>query len=243
MIVAAAVVPVPPLLVPQIAGGSAHRDENLRSAALTAVARVLATGPQRVVVVGAARTTGSLSGQPDWHPFGVPLPRPRPALRLPLAHGIGAWLLAEAGCAVPVEYLGVASEAPTATCVELGQALASADVRTAVLACGDGTARRDEKAPGHLSPAAAGFDAHVDAALRTADPEALLAVDVAEARDLWASGRTAWQVLAGAAAAGSWNGEVTYAAEPYGVHYVVATWLPSGSGPRDDGQEAPPPAA
>jgi len=223
MLVAAAVVPTPPLLVPEVAAGSAERDADLRTAALDAVARVLAAGPARVVVVGAAPETGPLSGEPDWHRFGVRVPRPdRP---LPLAHGIGAWLLGQLSCSLPVEHLGVAAAAGTEECAALGRQLATGP-RTALLVCGDGTARRDEKAPGHFSPAAAGFDERVDAALRAGDAAGLLALDAAEAEELWVAGRPAWQVLAGAAEGGRWEAAVTYAAEPYGVHYVVATWLP-----------------
>jgi len=222
VLVAAAVVPTPPLLVPEVAAGSAERDADLRAAALDAVARVLATGPERVVVVGDAAVTGPLSGEPDWHRFGVRMPRPDRPLPLPL--GIGAWLLEQLGCSVPVEYLGVAAAAELEECATLGRGLA-AGPRTALLACGDGTARRDEKAPGHFSPTAAGFDEEVDAALRAGDPAGLLALDVDEAAELWVSGRPAWQVLAGAAKGGRWDAELTYAAEPYGVHYVVATWL------------------
>lgn len=222
MLAAAAVVPTPPLLVPEIAAGSADRDADLRTAALDAVARVLAAEPDRVVVVGAAPTAGPLSGEPDWHRFGVRLPRPdRP---LPLPHGIGTWLLRQVGCSLPIEHLGVATDARPDECAELGRDLV-AGARTALLICGDGTARRDERAPGHFSPAAAGFDQRVDAALRSGDPAGLLALDPEEATELWVGGRPAWQVLAGAAEGGRWNPEVNYAAEPYGVHYVVATWL------------------
>jgi hypothetical protein len=225
VLIAAAVVPTPPLLVPEIAAGSAAHDEDLRAAALAAVDAMLATGPHRVVVVGEATSTGHLAGQPDWHPFGVPLPRPRPASRLPLAHGIGAWLLGQRGCAVPVEYLGVAPSTSPLDCAELGRRLSAEDSRTALLACGDGTARRNEKAPGHFSPAAAAVDATVDAALAAGDATALLELGVEQARNLWIAGRTAWQVLAGAAASDEWDAEVSYSGAPYGVHYVVATWL------------------
>jgi hypothetical protein len=222
MLAAAAVVPTPPLLIPEVAAGSADRDAELRAAALGAVERVVAARPDRVVVVGEAPRTGPLSGEPDWHRFGVRLTRPeRP---LPLPHGIGAWLLRQIGASLPVEYLGVAADTGPGECAGLGRKLA-AGPRTALLACGDGTARRDEKAPGHFSPAAAGFDERVDAALASGDPAGLLSLGVDEARELWASGRVSWQVLAGAAEGGHWDTEVMYAAEPYGVHYVVATWL------------------
>jgi hypothetical protein len=222
MLAAAAVVPTPPLLVPEVAAGSAERDADLRAAALDAVARALGAGPERVVVVGAAPVTGPLSGEPDWHRFGVRTPRPvRP---LPLPHGIGAWLLGQLSCSLPVEHVGVAAAAGTEECAALGRELATGP-RTALLVCGDGTAHRDEKAPGHFSPAAAAFDEKVDAALRAGDPAGLLALEAGDAEELWVAGRPAWQVLAGAADGGRWDAEVTYAAEPYGVHYVVATWL------------------
>src|SRR3954463_2765309 len=149
MLVAAAVVPTPPLLVPEVAAGAADRDADLRIAALDAVARVLATGPERVVVVGQAPATGPLSGTPDWHRFGVRVPRPDRPLPLPL--GIGAWLLGRLECSLPVEFLGVAAGSAPEDCAALGRGVA-AGPRTALLVCGDGTARRDEKAPGHLSP-------------------------------------------------------------------------------------------
>ena len=120
--------------------------------------------------------------------------------------------------------MGVAATAGAEECSALGRELA-AGPRTALLACGDGTARRDDKAPGHFFPAAAGFDERVDAALQAGDPAGLLALDAEEASQLWVGGRPAWQVLAGAAEGGRWDAEVSYAAEPYGVHYVVATWL------------------
>ena len=226
MLVAAAVVPTPPLLVPEVAAGSASREGELRAAALAAVERVLAAQPDRVVVVGEAPTVGPLQGEPDWHPYGVSLPRPRPVMRLPLAHGIGAWLLQQVGCGVPVEHLGVTADATAETCAQLGRELAQDSRRTALLACGDGTARRDEKAPGHFSPAAADFDERVDAAVRAGDPAALLALDVDLARELWVAGRPTWQVLAGAAEGRRWSAEVGYAAQPYGVHYIVGIWLP-----------------
>src|ERR1700712_1445296 len=224
MLLAAAVVPTPPLLIPEVAGGSASRDQDLRAATLEAVNRLLSVEPDRAVVVGEARTTGLLDGEPDWHPFGVPLPVPRPDARLPLALGIGVWLLRMQGCLVPVEHLGVAASTAPEECAELGRELVAACGRTALLVCGDGTATRNEKAPGHFSPDAAGFDARVDEALRAGDPAALLELGMDEARELWSAGRPAWQVLAGAADGSGWDAQVTYAAEPYAVHYVVATW-------------------
>ena len=39
-------------------------------------------------------------------------------------------------------------------------------------------------------------------------------------------GRAAGQLLAGAAGGQQWQGDVSYDAAPYGVGYLVATWLP-----------------
>ena len=91
---------------------------------------------------------------------------------------------------------------------------------------GDGTGRRTPK-PGYLDDRAEPFDASVSAALAAADPAALADLDVVLAEDLLVQGRAAWQVLAGAAAGTPWRGEVTYDAAPYGVGYLVSTWLPA----------------
>src|SRR4051794_15880216 len=133
MLVAAAVVPTPPLLIPEVAAGSADRDTDLRAAALGAVERVLAARPDRVVVVGEAPATGPLSGEPDWHRFGVQVPRPdRP---LPLPHGIGAWLLRQLDCSIPVEHLGVAADTGAEDCAALGRGV-SAGARAAAASRG-----------------------------------------------------------------------------------------------------------
>ena len=224
MLVAAAVVPTPPLLVPEVAGGSADRDADLRAACDAAVATL--TGCERLVVVGSAPVTGRADGGWDWRGFGVASPAEPPRVRLPLALAVGTWLLERAGATAAVH--GVAAGASPQECADLGAALV-ADGATGLLVCGDGSARRDEKAPGHLDPRAAGFDAQAEAALLAGDPEALLALDPELAADLLAAGRAPWQVLAGAAAGRRWQADVTYAAAPYGVGYLVATWAPAAS--------------
>ena len=85
-----------------------------------------------------------------------------------------------------------------AGCRKLGADLAGRDARTALLVIGDGSARRGPRAPGHFDQRAAAFDAEVERAVRAGDTRALLDVDPALARELMATGRPAWQVLAGA---------------------------------------------
>ena len=69
-------------------------------------------------------------------------------------------------------------------------------------------------------------DAEVERAVRDGDLGALLAVDPVLARDLMATGRPAWQVLAGALAGSAVSTEIRYADDPFGVFYLVAslTW-------------------
>ena len=149
---------------------------------------------------------------------------------LPPAAGIGAYLLDQAGYPGRRVIWTVSQDEPPAGCGKLGAELAAAGPRTALLALGDGSARRGPKAPGAFDPRAAAFDAEVERAVRAADLDALLAVDPALARDLMATGRPAWQVLAGAlagrrrAASPAPAADVRYAGDPFGVLYLVATF-------------------
>ncbi|UMG91169.1 hypothetical protein [Nocardioides sp. TF02-7] len=60
------------------------------------------------------------------------------------------------------------------------------DAETGVLVVGNGSAKRTEKAPGHLDERAEAFDAAVGAALLAPDPAALAALDERLAAELWA---------------------------------------------------------
>jgi hypothetical protein len=110
--------------------------------------------------------------------------------------------------------------------------------RVALLAMGDGTARRGVKAPGYLDPRAEPYDARAVDALRRGSPSALLRLDPEEGRDLLVAGRAAWQVLAGAARSVEASVDAELLAEDarYGVCYVVASWPISGglATPSDD---------
>ena len=130
----------------------------------------------------------------------------------------------------------VSPDTPAGACAALGAELAAGAARTALLVTGDGSARRSLKAPGHLDPRAEPFDTEVEQAVRAGRLGALLELDEALARDLMASGRPAWQVLAGAmpdgAGASSLGAdgvpvtEVLYRDDPFGVAYLVACLLP-----------------
>jgi hypothetical protein len=249
VIVAAAICPSPPLLASGITG-QAEILPDLRAACASAVARLLAAVPDVVAVVGPADATAPF-GPAGELSLAAYAPALRPARRsfgnrmkrdagssaaaapaLPLALGIGALLLDEAGYHGPRTYEGIATCEPAATCLALGAKIAASAPRVALLAMGDGTARRSPSAPGYLDDRAAPFDEAVEHAVSTADLPALAALDPTLAADLLAAGRPAWQSLAGALSAprsggaGPLQTEVLYSGAPLGVAYLVATLIP-----------------
>lgn len=224
---AAVVVPVAPLLVPALAGADTEPDCALRAEVLASVAWLVAQPQGRLVVVGGAPTTGPVTGTWDWTRLGVRLRGPGAEPALPLGLAVGAWWLQEAGAVADGGYFGVADTEAAAGCAALGQAL-SADQDVRLLVVGDGSARRSEKAPGHLDARAVEFDRSIEQALADGDTETLLSLDQDLAAALLAAGRAPWQVLAGAVGSRPCHGELRYAGAPLGVGYFVARWLPVG---------------
>jgi aromatic ring-opening dioxygenase LigB subunit len=221
-LVAAAVCPHPPLLVPEVAAGAADELDDLRAACRAAVAHLANASVDSLIVVGADTTTvrrdppfgGTLS------PWGIDLPVGEPGGRpLPLSLLIGAWLAPHASA-----FQSVAAAASPAECAALGRDLAGEAPRTGLLVLGDGSACRTDKAPGYFDARAEAFDAAVAGALARADTEGLFKLDPDEAAQLLAVGRAPWQVLAGAAAGAGLHGALLYDAAPYGVGYLVASW-------------------
>jgi hypothetical protein len=234
VLVAAAVCPHPPLLVPGVASGASGETDDLRAAAAAAVAELVESAPDLLVVVGASPRVGPY--EPQAHgslaPYGIDISvgTEAGAATLPLSLTLGRWLLDHHAPRVPRLLFGVPGDTEPSRCAALGATLADREARVALLAMGDGSARRSVKGPGYLDERAAPFDAEVEAALGWADAARLLALDPDLAEQLSAAGRAAWQVLAGAAlarqAAGvsALSGQVSYAAAPYGVCYLVASW-------------------
>lgn len=250
MVVAAAVCPCPPLLVPEVAQGAADELEPLRAACDEAVRALVEAKPDLIVVVGPGPrdavhepgATGSFRG------YGVPLDvtlgegaTPADAAPLPLSLTVGAWLLARSGWTGPVRAVEAAEDGDPRTHRARGAEIARWADRVALLVTGDGSARRDVKAPGYLDERAAPLDARIAAALASGDADGFLAeLDRDTARALMVSGRPAWQVLTGAGAgagadAGAEAGAGTdtgalghhrllHDAAPYGVGYFVASW-------------------
>jgi hypothetical protein len=232
-LLAAAVLPHPPALVPEIAAGAAAELDDLRNACDQAIDEVLATAPEVVCIVGGADATTEYwfpyrASFADWGvPVEVHLGDPGPDTpALPLSVAVGVWLVRRGRTHRPTGWRVVTIDrsASPPECAGLGEQLTRSP-SVALLVLGDGSACRTLKAPGYLDPRAEPFDTSVTKALGEADPAALLALDPVLGTELMVAGRAPWQVLAGAATT-SFDGDVRYDAAPYGVQYTVATWLP-----------------
>jgi hypothetical protein len=227
-VVAAAVCPHPPLLIPELASGAAPDLDDLRVACLAAV-DALATA-STIVVVGST-LTGSTSTYPaaaggSFAAYGAREVRIGSGdLVLPLSLAMGGWLLEQSKAAnLPRTYVGVPATAPPDECVRLGQEIAAGNDRIGLLVMGDASARRSEHSPVHLHPRAEIFDTTVASALQHGDFDVLAALDADLATELQAAGRAPWQVLAGALESATLTPDLTYNAAPYGVGYLVAAF-------------------
>lgn len=208
MIASVVVCPSPPMLLPEYVG--------LQDPA----------GPLRERCVGAIRS--ALESSPAVPDVVVLVtgrePSPRTS-RAPLGVRVGEHLLALAGWAGPVEHVVVPFDAPADVVERAGGALADRADRVLLLVVADGSARRSEKAPGHLDERAFGVDEQILAALRDTDPQGLLSVDASLAAEVMATGRAALQVVAHAVrSATGLDGGLLWSDDPYGVLYAVALW-------------------
>lgn len=236
-----AALPEPPLLVPELANGAAAETAELRAACVEAATR-MARAADRWVAVGAdpgGRRTVPSTARGSFVGFGVDVEigldtagsgEPAdPLLPLPLL--IAGWAAGHTGASVRIrgELVGVHEPAPG--CAALGTELAAEWAHdpepVGLLVIGDGAATHTERAPGFLDERAQRFDADVAAALRTADRDALAALDAGLAAELLAAGRAPWQVLAAATAGRHWRGELLHSSMPFGVAYHVAVWTPA----------------
>ena len=241
MLVAAAVCPQTPLLVPEIASGAAEELADVRGAAFDAVKSLGAERPDLLIAVAPGDAPGALEVRfgGTFRRFGVELEvgevgevgadvGGEPCVGLL----VGRWLL-DGGlpAADPVrEGWEVGEHTGQRECERIGRMLAARAERVALLVMGDGSARRGLKAPGYLDERAIPFDDDVARALGDADAAALAAIDPTTASDLMAAGRATWQVLAGAVGGSGlpWRGELLSYRAPYGVGYFTAVWKPEG---------------
>lgn len=214
MIIAAAVCPHPPMLVPEVAQGAAADLDELRLACDDAVQELLAQDPQHIAVLG----DGPADSYWDHHAggtfasYGVDVRAGGATDDLPLGLTIGAWLLDRNG------WTG-------------SRAYATGEVdprgRTALLVMADGTAKRSTTAPGYFDERAEGFDRTVSGALAGGDAHTLADLDAELAAELWSGGARPLKLLGrmvGNAKDASVAALLRYDEAPFGVGYWVANW-------------------
>jgi hypothetical protein len=237
VIIRAAIVPHPPLLVPELVGNVRTRTEVVRAACVSAAGRLAAAATDWVAVAADPAGPVTLSGaRGSFAGYGVDVPvsldpglRPAPDPLLPLPALVAGWLRGRAGARRVTVHL-VPPDLPPDECRRTGADIAAGEAPVGLLVLADG-ANRHPGGPARPDERAGPFDAAVAAALAGPDPEALLAVDPGLAAELGARGRAAWQVLAGAAlaAGGRWTADPLYSGQPFGVAYHVAVWEPEST--------------
>lgn len=211
MISAVAFCPHPPLLLPEIAAGSAIETQSLRTACADAVDR-LVTAATGVLVIGA---DGPPVAVRDFAP-GVP---DVSGSRRPLALFIAEWLLQGRG--VQPTYVAIGADGrPESPWPETLEPIA-------LLVMGDGSARRSLKGPGYLDERAQPFDDAVIAALAAGSVDELAGLDLDLAAHLLVGGAAPWVAAAHLLGDRRWRGEVLHTEVPYGVMYTVAFWSPA----------------
>src|SRR5574340_224011 len=242
VLTAAAFVPSPPLLVPDLTGAAAQESEPLRRAALEAATQLGRAAAEWVAVgVGAAEATVPAGAVGTFRGFGVDV---RVALgphagsdpghgsaadpAMPLAALIAGWLRTRAAPTSRVTTHVLPADIPPADCARLGARLRAEWDRNpeprGLLVIADGVNTLTPAAPGAFDPRATRAQAELDAALAVGDVTALARLDPVLCRELGIGGRPAWQVLAGVfdTAGGTPSSCTTlYADAPYGVGYSV----------------------
>ncbi|RDI64810.1 hypothetical protein DFR76_107186 [Nocardia pseudobrasiliensis] len=241
----AALIPSPPILVPELCGGQPLADSEhlaarvpaLREAVLSA-GRTLAEAAGRWIIVGTGARAEALGPEAvgTFRGFGADVrvglsraglggPAEDPMLALPAL--IGGWLRGQVAPTAVAEARIVEVDAPAQRCIELGAKLrAELDAREedcGVLVVADGAATLSVKAPGYLDSRAEAVQQGIDRALAAGDRRALTDLDIGLCGELEVSGRAAFQVLAGLFDDIP-RVETRYAAAPFGVGYQVSVW-------------------
>ena len=235
MLIAAAVCPHPPVLVPAAMGtaGAGPELAGLRAACAAAARGLVRARPGLIVVVGSGRSgrTYPWPSAGSLHRYGVGWSTGPGRPVLPLSLTVGTWLLSGAFAGNgrtapgPVVLRAVTETASPGTCRRLGARLAGLAPRVAMLVMGDASAKKAIGVPGAPDPEAEEYDAGIAAALAAADAAALARLDPDRAAELRVTGRAPWQVLAGAAAGTpGLRGRLRLQTAPFDVSYLVASW-------------------
>lgn len=228
MLSAIAIVPSPPVMVPELASSAAAETEDLRAAAVSAAAQL----PPRWISVGVAATDGRYG--PDsvgtFAGYGVDVrvalsgPATGEPTAMPLCALITAWLRGLACPQAIAEVRTVRGDLGPDAAADLGRRLrAELDAgpeQVGVLVVADGANTLTAAAPGGHDPDSPRAQAALDDALATGDTAALMHLPAT------ILGRAAYQVLAGLTEPGPRSAKELYRGAPYGVGYSVGVWTP-----------------
>ncbi|MFI5716852.1 hypothetical protein [Nocardia sp. NPDC051750] len=222
----AALIPSPPVLVPEVCGGAAPADagppagtaaaESPAAAVAALRTAVLATGQAlaevtsqwTVLGVGAAEQVYDAVATGTFRGFGPDVVVSLGAGSdvpadpdLPLAVLIAGWLRGAVAPRAVVRAQILASGSPAQRYAEIGAKLRAeldaADEPQGVLVVADGAATLSTAAPGYFDPRAAAVQDALERALAAGDGAALLEMDPDLCAELMVSGRGAYQALAG----------------------------------------------
>ena len=179
------------------------------------------TGPRVVLVPGVLALLPAYAGLVD----------PVPELRAACLDAV-RWLV-EGGEPVTVVADAQGQRVAAALLAEVGADLGALHADSAGLrghftpgrhlVVANGSARRSEKAPGHLDERAFAFDAGLDRALRTPDPTALSTLDERLGAELLGANIPGFRTLGGILS-DRHEASVGYADDPFGVQYWVMRW-------------------
>lgn len=197
---AVAIVPSPPLLLPEYTG-RVDAAADLRGLSVAAVRAAGAEGAGVVLVVATDRENrGS---------------------RPPLGQRVGEHLADLAG--VPVAgVVAVGWDAPLGDCRAVGEHLRGALGRAGLAVVADGGARRGEKAPGHLDERSFAVDDVIASAVGRGALNELLDLDPDLCAELLVHGRAPMQVAAATVGDDDLECVDLRVSDPFGVRYLVA---------------------
>jgi hypothetical protein len=227
MLVAACVLPHPPLLVPEVSVATPGWLAELRAAVADSAQRLVGSAPDLVVAVGSALTAGEWDDDAGgtMAPYGVDSTAGGPNPVLPLSLTIAARVLDDVGWRGRRRHVALSAADGAHRHAAVGARIAESAERVAMIAMGDGSAKRTTEAPGYFDERSGAFDAAVVAALAGGDAPSLLDMSPDIAAELWVAGLPAWQALAGALDHDAVVGvQVTYDEAPRGVGYFVVDW-------------------
>lgn len=226
VLVAVAIVPSAPVLVPELAGAAAVETADLREAVL----RAAATLPERCIALGVGprdqiwdSAAGTFAG------YGVDVrvslsPGARDGAELPLCALIAGWIRGQARPDAHVQVRVAPASLTNQEALARGRRL-RADLDSlaeplGVLVVADGCHTLTPTAPGGHDPASVAVQEALDDALAAGDTAVLQALPDS------VLGRVAFATLAGLAEPGPHGTEEFYRGAPFGVGYYAGVWHP-----------------